>query len=234
MEIYKDIDIVDLGLYIKKHKCLIISDLQIGLEENLTKRGFLVPKRQLSLIKNRLEKIFSIVRPDTVIVNGDLKHEFGGINRQEWKETLEVIDYIMENSRKLILIKGNHDIVLGPIAKKRAISLVEYYKIKDIIVLHGHKLILNSLNSNLIIIGHEHPAVSLKEDAKLEKYKCFLKGKYDKKTVIVMPSFNMLNEGSNVLNGEMMSPFLKRGVDDFEVFVVEDKVYRFGKIRNMK
>ncbi|MEK6974231.1 MAG: hypothetical protein AABW41_03285 [Nanoarchaeota archaeon] len=78
MEIYKDIDIVDLGLYIKKCKCLIISDLQIGLEENLTKNGFLVPKRQLNLIKNRLEKIFKIVKPDTVIVNGDLKHEFWG------------------------------------------------------------------------------------------------------------------------------------------------------------
>ena len=159
---------------------------------------------------------------------------FGEINRQEWKETLEVIDYILENSRKLILIRGNHDIALGHIAKKRAISLVEYYKIKNIIVLHGHKLILNSLNSGLIIIGHEHPAVSLKEDAKVEKYKCFLKVKYNKKTIIVMPSFNMLNEGSDVLNGGVMSPFLKQGLADFEVFVVEDKVYRFGKIRDMK
>jgi len=104
----------------------------------------------------------------------------------------------------------------------------------DILILHGHKVILEALGSKVIIIGHEHPAVSLKDGIKIEKYKCYLKGKYGKSNIIVMPSLNLLNEGSDVLRGEVLSPFLRKNLGDFEVYIVEDRVYKFGKIKNLK
>ena len=234
MEIYKGIKIVDLGLYIEKEKVLIISDLQLGYEESMNRKGFFIPRTQLGLIKKRLEKIFEKISPSIVIINGDLKHEFGTINKQEWDDSLSIIDYLQKKCGKVILIKGNHDLILGPIAKKGNIDLVEYYVIGDICILHGHKILLNSLNHKVLIIGHEHPAISLKEDAKKEKYKCFLKGKYDNKILIVMPSFNMLNEGSDVLNESYLSPFLNDKINNFDVYIVEDKIYKFGKIKNLK
>ena len=68
---------------------------------------------------------------------------------------------------------------------------------------------------------------------KSEKYKCFLKGEHRDKVLIVMPSFNFLIEGSDVTKEERLSPFLKESIDDFEVYAVEDKIYYFGKIKNI-
>jgi uncharacterized protein len=234
MEIYKGIKIIDLGLYIERGKVLIISDLQLGYEESMNRKGVFIPRIQFDLIKKRLEKIFEKIVVNTVIINGDLKHEFGIINKQEWNDSLSILDYIQTKCKKIILVKGNHDLVLGPIANKRNIEFVDYYTIGYICILHGNKIILDSLNYKVLIIGHEHPAISLKEEAKTEKYKCFLRGKYNNKTLIVMPSFNMLNEGSDVLNERYLSPFLNSNINNFEVYIVEDKVYKFGKIKNLR
>ena len=56
MKILDNINIYELGLYLNKEKVLIISDLQLGYEENLNKQGILVPRFQLEDIKKVLEK----------------------------------------------------------------------------------------------------------------------------------------------------------------------------------
>ena len=84
-----------------------------------------------------------------------------------------------------------------------------------------------------IIIGHEHPAVSLKDGPRVEQFKCYLKGKYKGKNLIVQPSFNTMVEGTNILRDKILSPFLKQNLGNFNVFVVEDKVYEFGKMKNL-
>ncbi|MBM4241191.1 MAG: metallophosphoesterase, partial [Euryarchaeota archaeon] len=99
--------IVDLALSIGDN--LIISDLHLGYEEALNAEGIMVPKFQYEKIIARLEDIFSATDPDTIIINGDLKHQFGRIGRQEWKEAISFIDFLREHVEKIILIKGNHD-----------------------------------------------------------------------------------------------------------------------------
>ncbi len=232
MEIYKNIEIVDLSLYLKKEKILVLSDFQIGHEEYLNKQGILLPRLEFNDVIKRLDKIFKKVNPEKIIINGDLKHEFGTISKQEWRNTLDLLDYLLEKA-EVILVKGNHDVILGPIANKRNLEIVDYYKINDIAFLHGDKILLDALNSKILIIGHEHPAINLKEGVRKELYKCFLKGKYKNKILIVQPSFNLLTEGSDVLKEKFSSPFLNQNLNNFEVFVVADKVYYFGKIKNL-
>ena len=57
MQITKNIEIIDLSLYIPKHKTLIIADLHIGYEESLNKQGVLVPRQGFKQLVQRLEKI---------------------------------------------------------------------------------------------------------------------------------------------------------------------------------
>jgi hypothetical protein len=231
MEILQNIEIVDLGIYLKKQKILVIADLHIGFEEMLNKEGILIPRHQLKDITDKLEHIFSKCKPKIIVVNGDLKHEFGTISEQEWRDSLKIVDYLAGKG-KVVLVKGNHDTILGPISKKRNIELAEYYRTGDIIIAHGDKIIDKKCRT--IIIGHEHPAVTLKEDGREEKYKCFLKGKWKGKNLIVMPSMNTVTEGTDVLNDKLLSPYLKQNLDNFEVFIVADKVYDFGKIKNLR
>ena len=235
MEIHKGIDIIDLALSYKDH--LIISDLHIGLEEALNKEGILVPRFQLEEILKRLEKIFSKSKTTKkLVINGDLKHEFGEISRQEWRDTLKVLDFITQHNHEIILIKGNHDTILGPIAEKRNVKVVDFYQIDDITILHGNKII--PALSKILIIGHEHPSLSFKE-RRGEKFKCFLKGKWKNKTIIVLPSFNFVTEGYDIAQEAPLSPFLKsQYLGNFEVFIVEPQskegALYFGKFKDIK
>jgi len=231
MEIIQGIDIVNLALFIKKEKILIISDLHIGLEEAYNKDGILIPRFQFPEIIKHLNKIFSRIKPKITVINGDLKHEFGIISQQEWSYVLKLLDYLIEKNQEIILIKGNHDTVLEPIADKREIKILNFYNPnKNITITHGHK-ILKNLNKT-IIIGNEHPAISFRE-RKYEKYKCFLLGKYKNHKIIVLPSFNFVTEGTDITKEKTISPYLKQDLKDFEVFVVEDKIYKFGKIKDV-
>jgi len=235
MEITKGIEMIDLALYLKKEKILVIADLHIGYEEALNKQGILVPRFHYKDLIDRLGKILIQTEPETIIINGDLKHEFGRISEQEWRETLRVLDFLSKHCRRIILIKGNHDNILGPIAKKRNVEIVKEYRIGSIIVVHGDKIpkTKSFKSAKTIIIGHEHPAISLRDDVRTEKFKCFIKGKYKRKTLIVQPSCNLITEGTDIQSQDLLSPFLRQSLDRFEVFVVSDRVYGFGKLGNL-
>lgn len=225
MEILPNIEIIDLAL--KYKDILIIGDLHLGFEESLIKKGFLIPFSQLKKTIQRLEKIIKKAKPKTIIINGDLKDEFGTISRQEWRETLEFIDFLKKSS-KVIFIKGNHDTILEPIAKKKNIEIKQRLDIDDITIIHGDKL-FKKLNKT-IIISHEHPAISFKERPD-DKYKCFLLGKYKSHKLIVIPSFNLLLPGSDVTKEEFLSPYIKK-ISNFKVFVVQDNMHSETKSKS--
>ncbi|MEK6957803.1 MAG: metallophosphoesterase [archaeon] len=233
-EISKGIEIIDLALFLTADKLLAITDLQLGYEGMLNSQGVFVPRLNFEEIKRRLaDKIFPHAKgAEKILVNGDLKHEFGEISRQEWREVAELIELLKAHCKEVIIVKGNHDAILEPIAKSMGVKVVEHYfaeKSKTLFI-HGHKEPSNELlkGAETIIIGHEHPAVSIKDGVKSETYKCFLRGKYKGKTLIVMPSLNFISMGSDITKEKILSPLIGN-IDEFEVFAVEDKVYYMGK-----
>ncbi|MBT3324443.1 phosphoesterase [archaeon] len=226
MLIHKNIEIRDLGLYLVKEKVLVIGDIHIGYEEELNIKGLMIPRFNFKDLKERILKILDNV--ETVVINGDIKHKFGGIMNTEWKDVRDFLELFGE--RKIVLVQGNHDRILKPIVKD--MELVDYYKVGDVMICHGDDI--KDVESKVIIIGHEHCAIGLREGVRLEKYKCFIKGKYKRKVLIAMPSYNLLAEGSDVLREKKLSPYLQGNLDKFEVFVVSDKVYDFGKLKNLR
>ncbi|MFC1685748.1 metallophosphoesterase [Nanoarchaeota archaeon] len=254
-EILPGIEAVGAALWIDKLKILIIGDVHIGYEEALSKRGLAIPRLQFKESMNNIREILECVgKPEIIVINGDLKHEFGEISDQEWFETSKFLDFLIKNSSKVYLIKGNHDTILAPIAKRRGLEIVDYtcfdlkekakkksifdikpQKIKSFCVLHGDKVWKDKSvnNVDLLIMGHEHPAITLEEGPKREKYKCFLSGKMKKQRLIIAPSFLPISVGVDMRGSKFHSPYLKGNLDNFEVFVVGDKVYRFGKLKNL-
>jgi putative SbcD/Mre11-related phosphoesterase len=237
---------IGLALWIPKEKTLAISDLHLGYEEMLNKQGIMMPRINFSEIKQKLEKIFLKINKngqepkiEKIIINGDLKHEFGTISQQEWKETLDMLEFLEKNCEQIILVQGNHDNILGPIAafKKTQISENGFFlKKSKIFFAHGNKIPKTEefKKAKTIIIGHEHPAISLRESTKTETYKCFLKGKFEKKSLIVLPSISAIAYGTDILKQEILSPFLQQNLSEFEAWIIEDKTYYFGKIKNLE
>ena len=230
MELLPNIEAIDLAIYLVKHKTLIVSDFHLGYESSMIKRGVMLPKQQYAMTIERLDNIFSRVNPETIIINGDLKHDFGSISYQEWSEVSKLIEYLETKCKNLILIKGNHDTILKPIADKYKIKVETQHVIGDIMIIHGDAIPKEP--KKIIIVGHEHPAISLKMEGRTEKYKCFLTGKYASSEIIVQPSFNLLTEGSDIIREQKLSPILKK-VSDFDVYVVGKEVIFFGKLSKL-
>ncbi|MBT4651675.1 metallophosphoesterase [Candidatus Woesearchaeota archaeon] len=232
MEIINGVRILDLCLYFVEEKVLVLGDVHIGYEEALNKEGVLVPRYQFEDIMQRLKRVFEGLDVEKVVVNGDLKHEFGTISATEWRHTLKLLEFLLSKG-EVVLVKGNHDVILGPIADKKNVEVVDSVRIGEGLIIHGDKLVEIPSEVKFLIIGHEHPAVTISEYPRMEKYKCFLLGKFSGKDLVVMPSFNLVTEGTNVLQGELLSPFLE-DVSNFNVFIVgEEKVYSFGKVKEL-
>ncbi len=241
IELKTSFEIIDVALYLREYKILVFGDVHIGYEEALNKQGVLLPRFQFQETMKRVRKIMDSLEKingdiGKVIINGDLKHEFGNISNQEWKETLEFLDYLSTKCKEIILVKGNHDTSLGPIARKRNVSLADSYLTEDrkIFFIHGNKIPEDFPLCEIVIISNEHPAVSLREHIRSETYKCFLHGKWKGKELIVLPSFNVVTEGTDIIKEKLLSPYLHQNLDKFEVFVVADKVYKFGSVKDIK
>ena len=232
MEISPGIEIIGTALWLKKEQILVINDLHLGYEEALHRKGILVPKFQLQEMIAQATAITKKTSPLLIILNGDLKHEFGSILKQECKEVLQFLHFLSQQCTEIIIIQGNHDPIIKPLAEKRKIKVVKEYGIGDIILVHGDKLV--ETKAKTLIIGHEHPAITIRRGGKWEKYKCFLKGKWKRKEIIAVPSFNPLLEGTDILKEEVLSPFLEE-IMNFEVFVVgKEEIFSFGKVKDVK
>ena len=224
---------------------LVIGDLHIGYDERF---GRSIGQVQLENILEKLEGIFKQikdlgVRVKRVVLLGDVKHVFSGITDIEWRETLSLLDYIKVKSKgaKIIIIKGNHDNILEPIVKKRNINLRDYYFVsiegKKYCFLHGDKMFEQCLDADWLLFGHWHPSITLSDNYKRERFKCFLKGKWKRKNVIIFPSFSDIKYGSDLNNlrdeNDKFSFIKYKDIIKFEVIIYNDdekREYNFGKL----
>lgn len=238
-QLIKGIFAVGLSLYTQK--TLIIGDVHMGYEEAINKSGVLIPRRQYTETINLLEQTFNELKKykmpvEKVIINGDLKHEFGTISETEWRNTLGIIDFLLKQCKSIVLIKGNHDKILGPIANKRNVAVKDFEAVGDVFVCHGDYVTDKAelKKAKVLIIGHEHPSVVLRQGGRTEKYKCFLVGKWKGKDLIVMPSFNTVVEGTDVLKDELLSPFLA-DISSFKVLVSGyGEILDFGNVKKLR
>lgn len=230
MNIEPNIKVQDLFLIVKD--VLIISDIHVGYEESLHKQGYFIPKGNLKELNLRIEKVLHEHSVKTILINGDLIHSFSKLTLNE-KDALKDFIKNLQKNNVLKIIRGNHDKILHFLIPH--LELIEEYLIDDILITHGDKLNKHSNDNKIkkIIIGHEHPSILIQSGPRKEKYKCFLKGKYQNKIIIVMPSCNLLVEGTDILREELLSPYLKN-IDNFKVYVVGEKTYDFGKVNALR
>ena len=238
MKLNKNIEIINKGLFLIKEKILVIADLHIGFEQVFLENGIFIPKTNYEKMKKELETIFDKVgKINKIIILGDLKHKFGFISKQEWKESLAILEFMKKRCKEIILIKGNHDSALEYILKKEKITIKDYYIFKEFAFFHGHKIWseLYDKNIKIWIIGHKHPTIIIRKYAKQEKYKCFLVGKFKDKQIIILPSFFPLLEGSDITIEDTNLAF-NPDLSNYEVYAIDDEgeIYYLKKLKNLK
>lgn len=205
-------------LYHPELDLLIISDIHLGLEGSVTSKGGYVPRFQLEDIQKDLEKAREETGASRILVNGDMKNEFRKNYYSEKKEIEKFLKQLKELFEEVILIEGNHDNFLEDIVEKNGLRLHKNYEEDKILFTHGHREVEDLEEFETVVIGHEHPALSLKDEiGVVEKVDCILHGKTGSGTeIIVLPAFSSISNGTRINEtpqSELLSPVLREGVD---------------------
>ncbi len=147
-------------------RVLIVADLHIGLEYELSKAGVNIPY-QTERIQGELVALCKEHKPDRLVIAGDVKHGVPVTSFQEKRELPTLFEVLREYVPKIDVTRGNHDGNIQDLATKE----VEIHSSKGIIlgddfkiaVFHGHAWPkAKALEADCLIAGHNHPTVLLK------------------------------------------------------------------------
>lgn len=200
--------------FISDKKILAISDLHIGIENELYKKGVVIPA-QVEKFKKTLDKLIDQTKAKTLVILGDLKHNVPGISLREERQIPKLFEDLVEKV-KVILCKGNHDTEMkGLLPETVKIYSSRGFKTGEYGFFHGHAWpSKNLMKCNYLFMGHLQPAVEFIDKLGYRSIQqVWLKGELNQKIVkkkykisntgelniIIAPSFNKLS-GSLIVN----------------------------------
>ncbi|MCQ8893800.1 MAG: metallophosphoesterase [Methanolinea sp.] len=140
-------------------KVLVAADLHLGIEQFLSGRGVHIRSHSRERI-DRLTRCISAVKPDMLVLLGDVKHSVPFLSRQEQKE----IPGFLEELRALVplvVLPGNHDPGLEEFLCPGEVLPREGAIIDGIGYIHGHTYPHPDLQGHLIVSGHHHILVTV-------------------------------------------------------------------------
>jgi putative SbcD/Mre11-related phosphoesterase len=147
-------------------RVLIVADLHIGLEYELSKAGVNIPF-QTERIQGELLALCKEYKPDRLVIAGDVKHGVPITSFQEKRELPTLFEVLLTEVPRIDVTRGNHDGNIQDLATKnveihsgKGIILGDDYKIA---IFHGHAWPKpKALEADLLIAGHNHPTVLLR------------------------------------------------------------------------
>ncbi|MGC8970040.1 MAG: metallophosphoesterase [Conexivisphaera sp.] len=208
-------------------RTLVISDLHVGLEEELRRNGVFLPSQTGRLT----ERILSIARgtgAGRLVLLGDVKHSVTGISPYELRELHEMFSKLISAFSEVIIVPGNHDaglesMALGPIRLASQRGVVMTVGGRKVGLAHGHTRVDFLAGVDLIVVGHNHFYVRGGPGHSYPVWvRCVRCGPAEE--VLIMPAFNELLGGASVEDLEPRGPLTRivmgRG-DRAEVYMLD-------------
>lgn len=220
-------------------KALVIADLHIGWDIELSSKGIHIPSQTFRL-KAKLREIAGKIDADILFILGDVKHTIASAELSEWRDIPDFFGEALDLFDRVIVVPGNHDGGLDLLAPRN----VEITDNKGILwgsvaLMHGHTWPrLHLLEAKVMLMGHLHPTISFRDSFGLRFSKpVWLRIPFDKgnlikiysrrlrrsveelreivkvEKLIVLPSFNDLLGGQPVNDiresDELLGPILR-------------------------
>lgn len=229
------------ALYHDVIDAIIIADLHIGIEAVKARQGVLIPNVQTKEIGEEIEALQEQTDASRLIVAGDIKHSFGAKGTKQNEDLRRFFDGVSPLFETVVLVEGNHDTGLTVFTEDYTnITVQSSFEEAGTMIVHGHESVETD-QASLLILGHEHPALELKDDAGVtEKMRCMLFGSFDT-AIIVLPAFSPLASGT-AINGmprsELLSPLLRNQYDPQAMYATvidrEAGVFEFPKLTDIE
>ncbi|HEX3001649.1 MAG TPA: metallophosphoesterase [Methanoregula sp.] len=145
-----------------EQRILIVADLHFGIEADLAAHGLHFKSRSSDRLE-RLMRVIDIADPDALVLLGDIKHSIPSLTRQEYYELPGVLDTLRMRV-PLIVFPGNHDVGIERFFQDTELRPRDGALVDGVAYLHGHMYPAPDLYGNLMVIGHHHPLLSLRDE----------------------------------------------------------------------
>ena len=234
------------ALFINEKKILVIADLHIGIESELSEKGI----NTASQTKKMINHFFSLCKkykPKEIVLLGDIKHNIPSSTIQERRDVKNFLEEI-QSFGIIHIIPGNHD---GNIQKITPNNIIIHpsngFIIEDIAFVHGHRWPSEEImQCKQIVTAHTHPTIMFTDRLGYKTYEpCWIKGNFDNfklkakypnssnPQILVIPAFNPLCGGIAANNDGITGPLGKIiDIDNAQIFLI-DGTY-LGKIKDIK
>lgn len=234
-----------------KRRTLVVSDIHLGYEVELIRKGVSVPQRT-SVLAHDLTDLGKRLNAKSLYVLGDVKHKIATASNYDLFQITQFFEKLREWFEKIEVTLGNHDGGL----KKLLPSNISVFGSRGTIIecngnmislFHGHAFPSpESVNSNYIITGHGHYMIELRDSIGLkfsepvwiigeidrkELFKKFYKRKIrdeafkDNIRFIVLPPFNRIVGGISVDKAVEGSGILKYMIAEKTKLFLDDGTY---------
>ena len=219
------------ALHLASLDTLVVADLHIGIEYDLSLSGAYLPS-QTQVLADRILGLIEDTGARRLLINGDLKHMIApGADSQEYRRALrqekrELDAFLTRVSGQVevTLVAGNHD---GGLRTGRGLQVVDPRgeRLDEAIgCAHGHAWPRDEvMQADLMLMGHVHPVVRLRNSlGYASSQPCWVRAPLREKDarevyetananleVIVMPAFNPLCGGTAVNTEGLLGPLAK-------------------------
>lgn len=142
-------------------RVLVAADLHIGLEHELWLGGVCIPS-QTEKILAALQGFLEEIKPDRLLLLGDIKHN---VPKASWQEKREIPEFLRRLCARAIveIVPGNHD---GNIADMAPLGVrvrpSSGFVLDGVGYFHGHTWPDERvMRAGSLVAGHLHPAIRL-------------------------------------------------------------------------
>jgi metallophosphoesterase superfamily enzyme len=143
-------------------RMLVIADLHFGIEADMAAHGLHFKSRSERRLE-RLHKVIDSAKPDALVLLGDVKHSIPSLTWQEYHELPKVLDSLRMRL-PLHVFPGNHDIGLERFLQPGEVQPKDGAVLDGVGYQHGHMTPSPDLAGHLVVIGHHHPLLSLRDE----------------------------------------------------------------------
>tara|TARA_R110002096_G_scaffold147671_6_gene307625 strand:+ start:3036 stop:3683 length:648 start_codon:yes stop_codon:yes gene_type:complete len=147
-----------LAIYHERSRWLALADLHYGYEVEFRRAGGLMPMYGMDQIEARLVSLIADYEPEKVFLAGDLVH-----GRASSREMAAFCERMEELGPKLVFLAGNHD--RGAITTR--LEFEDFVRVDGFFIHHGHRPSA-AAPEEIEIVGHHHPAISIRDGAGLK------------------------------------------------------------------
>ncbi len=201
-------------------RTLLISDLHLGLEKELAKKGFSLPAYSVKMV-GRVRDLAEKYGTKRLAVLGDVKHTVGKVEDIDWGVVPWFFDTMLDLFESVEVVPGNHDgsikAVLPPRVKLHPSQGAVLGSGRGRVgVAHGHAWPSEeAIACKNLVIGHSHFTYEMRDQlGSRTRESVWVSGSYDvaqlmegagyksrakgEGKLIVMPSFNRMVGGQPI------------------------------------